>query len=227
LTKGILKCRFTIRLSPCKRDGKWENPKASELVPGDVIRLRLGDIVPADARLLDGDSIEVNQSAVTGEYLPVTVKGADGKLFFVAKGALQVILEMSTNAAEVKPAVVRAVNEFAGRGFRSLGVARADEEGMWQFAGVLPLLDPPRKQAKATIASARQMGVEVKMFIGSSIRANHLCLRRSLSIAPPRLPRGPTNSTRIEVHGESQQDQDWLEAEQETRGDQPSGNKIA
>ena len=38
-----------------KRDGKWVNPKASELVPGDVIRLRLGDIVPADARLLAGD----------------------------------------------------------------------------------------------------------------------------------------------------------------------------
>ena len=46
-------------------------PEARELVPGDVIRLRLGDIVPADARLLDGDSIEVDQSALTGESLPV------------------------------------------------------------------------------------------------------------------------------------------------------------
>jgi H+-transporting ATPase len=42
------------------------NPNASELVPGDVIRLRLGDIVPADARLLEGDSIEVDQSALDG-----------------------------------------------------------------------------------------------------------------------------------------------------------------
>jgi H+-transporting ATPase len=95
-----------------------------------------------------------------------TVKGADGKQFFVAKGAPQVILQMATNAAEVKPAVERAVNEFAGRGFRSLGVARADEAGKWQFAGVLPLFDPPREQAKATIASARQMGVSVKMVTG-------------------------------------------------------------
>jgi H+-transporting ATPase len=368
-----------------KRDGKWENPKASELVPGDVIRLRLGDIVPADARLLDGDSIEVDQSALTGESLPITakpggavfsgsiirqgeidamvyatgintyfgktaqmvqeantvshfqkavlkigdylivlavalvvlilivalfrgdkvlttlefclvllvaaipvamptvlsvtmavgarllakkeaivtrlsaieelagvdvlcsdktgtltenkltlgdpfsvnsipgdqvilwaalasraedkdtidlaviggvkdgkalktyqvlhfqpfdpvhkrteatVKGADGKQFFVAKGAPQVILEMSTDAAEVRPAVEKAVNEFAGRGFRSLGVARADEEGKWQFAGVLPLFDPPREQAKATIAGARHMGVDVKMVTGDQI----------------------------------------------------------
>ena len=98
-----------------------------------------------------------------------TIKTADGKQFFVAKGAPQVILEMATNAGEVKPAVEKAVNEFAGRGFRSLGVARADQEGKWQFAGVLPLFDPPREQAKATIASARQMGVSVKMVTGDQI----------------------------------------------------------
>ena len=50
---------------------KWITPPARELVPGDVIRLRLGDIVPADARLLDGDPVEVDQSALTGESLPV------------------------------------------------------------------------------------------------------------------------------------------------------------
>ena len=57
-----------------KRDGKWINPPARELVPGDVIRLRLGDIVPADARLLEGDPVEVDQSALTGESLPATRK---------------------------------------------------------------------------------------------------------------------------------------------------------
>jgi H+-transporting ATPase len=59
------------------RDGKWATPKASELVKGDVIRLRLGDIVPADARLLDGDPVEVDQSALTGESLPVSRKPGD------------------------------------------------------------------------------------------------------------------------------------------------------
>ena len=381
---AALKAKLAIN-ARAKRDGKWTTPKASELVPGDVIRLRLGDIVPADARLLAGDSVEVDQSALTGESLPVTckpggavfsgsilrqgeidamvyatgtntyfgktaqlvqeahtvshfqravlkigdyliilavalvalilvvalfrgdkvlttlefclvllvaaipvamptvlsvtmavgarllskkeaivtrlsaieelagvdvlcsdktgtltqnkltlgdpfsvnnipgdqvvlwaalasraedkdtidlaviggvkdqkvldgyqvvhfepfdpvhkrtestVKGGDGKQFFVAKGAPQVILEMSTNKDEVKAAVEKAVNEFAARGFRSLGVARADEEGKWQFAGVLPLFDPPREQAKATIASARQMGVDVKMVTGDQI----------------------------------------------------------
>ena len=381
---AALKARLAVK-AKVLRDGKWTNPNASEVVPGDVVRLRLGDIVPADARLLPGDPIEVDQSALTGESLPVTckpggavfsgsivrqgeidaivygtgtntyfgktaqlvqeahtvshfqravlkigdylivlavalvlvilvvalfrgdpvlttlefclvllvaaipvamptvlsvtmavgarllakkeaivtrlsaieelagvdvlcsdktgtltqnkltlgdpfsvnnipadqvilwaalasraedkdtidlaviggvkddktlkayqvthfqpfdpvhkrteatVKGADGKQFFVAKGAPQIILEMSTNAGQVKAAVEKAVNEFAGRGFRSLGVARADEEGKWQFAGVLPLFDPPREQAKATIASARQMGVDVKMVTGDQI----------------------------------------------------------
>jgi H+-transporting ATPase len=371
--------------STVKRDGKWVNPNVSELVPGDVIRLRLGDIVPADARLLAGDPVQVDQSALTGESLPVTtksggavfsgsiikrgeadamvyatgtntffgktaqlvqeattvshfqravlkigdylivlavglvgvivtvalfrhdpilstlefalvllvaaipvamptvlsvtmavgarllakkqaivtklsaieelagvdvlcsdktgtltqnkltlgdpftvnavpadkvilwaalasrpedkdtidlaviggvkdekalksyqvihfvpfdpvhkrteatVKGADGKQFFVAKGAPQVILKMSANAADVKPAVEKAVNEFAGRGFRSLGVARADQENNWQFVGVLPMFDPPREQAKATIASAEHMGVKVKMVTGDQL----------------------------------------------------------
>jgi H+-transporting ATPase len=57
-----------------KRDGKWITPPAREVVPGDVIRLRLGDIVPADARLLAGDPVEVDQSALTGESLPVERK---------------------------------------------------------------------------------------------------------------------------------------------------------
>jgi H+-transporting ATPase len=381
---AALKARLAIK-AKVKRDGKWENPKASELVPGDVVRLRLGDIVPADSRLLDGDSIEVDQSALTGESLPVTakpggavysgsiirqgeidamvyatgtntyfgktaqmvqeantvshfqkavmkigdyliilavalvalilafalfrgdkvlttlefclvllvaaipvamptvlsvtmavgarllakkeaivtrlsaieelagvdvlcsdktgtltqnkltlgdpftvdgiapdkvilwaalasraedkdtidlaviggvkddkelkscqvlhfmpfdpvhkrteatVKGADGKQFFVAKGAPQVILQMATNVGEVKSAVEKAILDFAGKGFRSLGVARADEEGKWKFVGMLPLFDPPREQAKATIASAAQMGVKIKMVTGDQI----------------------------------------------------------
>jgi H+-transporting ATPase len=98
-----------------------------------------------------------------------SIKDTDGKEFKVAKGAPQVILELSANAGQVKPAVEKAVNEFAARGFRSLGVARAEGEGPWQFLGVLPLFDPPREQAKATIANARQMGVNVKMVTGDQV----------------------------------------------------------
>ena len=381
---AALKAQLAIK-ARVKRDGKWVTPESRELVPGDVIRVRLGDIVPADARLLEGDSVEVDQSALTGESLPVTrkpgeavfsgsiirrgeigtmvyatgantyfgktaqlvqeahtvshfqravmkignyliilaaalvaviiivaiirgdpilttlqfalvltvaaipvamptvlavtmavgasllakkkaivsrlaaieelagvdvlcsdktgtltqnkltlgdpfcinnvtadqvilfaalasreenndtidlavlgglknkkalkdykvvhfqpfdpvhkrteadVKGSDGKEFKVTKGAPQVILELSNNTAKVKLDVEKAVNEFAARGFRSLGVARTDEKGKWQFLGVLPLFDPPREDAKATIATARQMGVKIKMVTGDQM----------------------------------------------------------
>jgi H+-transporting ATPase len=98
-----------------------------------------------------------------------TVKGADGKEFKTTKGAPQVILELSANAPQVKPAVEKAVNEFAERGFRSLGVARAEGDGKWQFIGVLPLFDPPREDAKSTIATALAMGVKVKMVTGDAL----------------------------------------------------------
>ena len=70
---AALKAKLAIK-ARVKRDGKWVNPAARELVPGDVIRMRLGDIVPADARLLDGDPVEVDQSALTGESLPAERK---------------------------------------------------------------------------------------------------------------------------------------------------------
>lgn len=60
-----------------KRDGKCVTPRSRELVPGDVIRMRLGDIVHADARLLEGDSVEVDQSTLTGESLPATHKSGE------------------------------------------------------------------------------------------------------------------------------------------------------
>ena len=73
---AALKATLAIK-ARVKRDGQWVNPAARELVPGDAIRLRLGDIVPADARLLDGDEISVDQSALTGESMPATRNSGD------------------------------------------------------------------------------------------------------------------------------------------------------
>ena len=98
-----------------------------------------------------------------------TVKGADGKTFKVTKGAPQVILALSANAAAVKAAVDKAVDDFAARGFRALGVARADGDGEWRLLGVLPLFDPPREDAKSTVATAAEMGVKIKMVTGDAL----------------------------------------------------------
>ena len=98
-----------------------------------------------------------------------TVEDSNGKEFKVTKGAPQVILELSTNTNIIKESVDKAVNDFAARGFRSLGVAKVDDGGQWQFIGVLPLFDPPREDAKETIATAYDMGVKIKMVTGDAI----------------------------------------------------------
>src|ERR1700722_16111789 len=97
------------------------------------------------------------------------VTGPDGKAFRVTKGAPQVILALSANAAAVKDAVDKAVDDFAARGFRALGVARAEGDGEWRLLGVLPLFDPPREDAKATVAAAGEAGVEIKMVTGDAL----------------------------------------------------------
>jgi H+-transporting ATPase len=66
-------------------------------------------------------------------------------------------------------AVEKAILEFAGRGFRSLGVARADEQGKWKFVGMLPLFDPPRDGGQGNHRNAIQMGVKIKMVTGDQI----------------------------------------------------------
>src|SRR5881398_4067659 len=59
------------------RGGKWEQVDAQTLVPGDIVRLYLGDVVPGDCKLIRGDYISIDQSALTGESLPVTKKSGD------------------------------------------------------------------------------------------------------------------------------------------------------
>lgn len=54
------------------RDGEWQTIEASELVPGDIVYIKLGDVIPADGRLCKGDELKVDQAALTGESLPVT-----------------------------------------------------------------------------------------------------------------------------------------------------------
>jgi H+-transporting ATPase len=58
-----------------RRDGSWQTVPAKELVPGDIVRIRLGNVVPV--KLLEGDYIDIDQSALTGESLPVSKKAGD------------------------------------------------------------------------------------------------------------------------------------------------------
>jgi H+-transporting ATPase len=71
-----LKKKLALR-SRALRDGHWQPINAKELVPGDIIRLRLGDIIPADVMLFEGEYLSVDQSALTGESLPVSKTAGD------------------------------------------------------------------------------------------------------------------------------------------------------
>jgi len=73
---GALKQQLALQCR-VKRDGQWGTRDAAQLVDGDIVRVRLGDIVPADIKLLDGEYLSVDQSALTGESLPVSRKPGD------------------------------------------------------------------------------------------------------------------------------------------------------
>ncbi|KAG0032371.1 plasma membrane H+-ATPase [Podila clonocystis] len=82
-----------------KRNGQWETLEAACLVPGDIIAVKLGDIVPADARLIDAVNVSIDQAALTGESLPTnkhkgdeifsgsTVKQGEGEAVVIGTGS--------------------------------------------------------------------------------------------------------------------------------------------
>jgi H+-transporting ATPase len=156
-----------------------EGNTAEQVILSGALASRAENQDPIDLAVIGGvkDIRQLDSYHIT-HFLPfdpvhkrteATVRTTDGKTFKVTKGAPQVILALASNAALVQPAVDQAINGFATRGFRSLGVAKTNEEGEWQFLGVLPLYDPPREDSKATIATARQMGVNVKMLTGDQL----------------------------------------------------------
>ncbi len=155
------------------------NVPASQVILDAALASRADDADPIDLAILGGlDDRDALEGYQVAHYQPfdavrkcteAAITTADGASFKVTKGAPQVILALSANAARVKAEVDKAVSDFAARGFRSLGVAREEGAGSWQFLGVLPLFDPPREDARATIATARQMGVDVKMVTGDAL----------------------------------------------------------
>jgi H+-transporting ATPase len=71
----LLKKKLAVK-AKILRDGEWGKREAKEIVPGDIIAVGLGDIVPADAKIVSGD-LSVDVSALTGESLPVETQGSD------------------------------------------------------------------------------------------------------------------------------------------------------
>jgi H+-transporting ATPase len=151
----------------------------SDVIRAGALASRAEDQDPIDLAVICGlrnaDELHAYQEVHFQPFDPVhkrteaTVKGPGGQVFKVTKGAPQLILGLCDYSAEVQAQVDQAIGAFAARGFRSLGVARTDEQDRWQFLGVLPLYDPPREDSKATIKAADRMGIRVKMVTGDQL----------------------------------------------------------
>jgi H+-transporting ATPase len=151
---------------------------AKQVIFNAALASRAEDQDPIDLAVLSGikDKNELKSYNITHfqPFDPVHKRteatvDQDGKEFKVTKGAPQVILALDPNADKIHEEVDKAVGEFAGRGFRSLGVARTDKQGTWQFLGIIPLFDPLRDDSKTTIAETRKMGLQVKMVTGDQV----------------------------------------------------------
>jgi len=98
-----------------------------------------------------------------------TVTNEQGRTLKASKGAPQVIFKLCHLTEPGLSRAGRQVDEFAAKGYRTLGVARADDDGAWKFLGIIPLFDPPREDSADMIKRAAEHGIAVKMVTGDNL----------------------------------------------------------
>ena len=97
------------------------------------------------------------------------VTDSEGKAFKTSKGAPQVMLALDPHQASIADRINEEIQTLAKRGYRALGVARTDEQGVWHFLGIISLFDPPRPDSQITIQNAKKLGVPLKMITGDQV----------------------------------------------------------
>ncbi|NHI90982.1 MAG: plasma-membrane proton-efflux P-type ATPase [Candidatus Lokiarchaeota archaeon] len=86
--------------------------------------------------------------------------------FKVSKGAPQAIIQLCNTEEAIKEKIYEFVDSVGKRGYRTIGVAKTDNDKNWKFQGILSLYDPPRDDSAKTIKAAKKMGVQIKMITG-------------------------------------------------------------
>jgi H+-transporting ATPase len=150
---------------------------AQELILGGALASKEEDKDAIDLAVINGLT---DRSALSGyqrkAYVPfdpvskrteAELESPDGVVVFT-KGAPQVIIDMSDMSAADKQKASEAVDAFALKGFRALGVARKEGDA-WKFLGLLSLFDPPREDSAETIRKAKEHGIDVKMVTGDDV----------------------------------------------------------
>ena len=95
--------------------------------------------------------------------------GPGGKVRHYAKGAPQAIASLAKPDGGLLDRYTATVSDLASKGYRALGVARSADGRAWEIVGIVSLMDPPRADAKTTIAEAKALGLNVKMVTGDDV----------------------------------------------------------
>lgn len=154
----------------------WKEITPQELFLDAALASREEDQDPIDLAILknvtDASSLKSFRIKSFIPFDPVkkrteaSVEGPGGEGFSVTKGAPQVILQLTGENPELKAKVETVIEEFAAKGFRSLGVAKKSGGGNWRFEGLIPLFDPPRDDSANMIQRVQNLGVRFKMVTG-------------------------------------------------------------
>jgi magnesium-transporting ATPase (P-type) len=171
--KALTLLRQQLRVfAHVRRDGAWSTMSAEELVPGDVIHLRQGTIVPADAKLEVG-SLLVDQSALTGEsaaasaesgntvYAGSMVRGGDATGEVTATGA-RTFFGKTAEVVRTAGSVNRQEHEIVGV-VKNLFVANA----------AMVVVVVVREDSKSVVGTIRDAGVRTVMITGDNALTAH------------------------------------------------------
>jgi H+-transporting ATPase len=192
----------------------FEASGPQDLILGAALASRTegGDTIDAavHAALQEPAQLKTYQIARFTAFDPVSKRTEaevkhDNATFKVSKGAPQVILELARLDTTTRAKVEDEVEKLAAKGFRTLGIARTDAQGKWKLLGLLPMSDPPRDDSASTIATARGMGLQVRMVTGDNIAiareiSRELKLGPKIAIASELFADGrPDESDKIEA----------------------------
>ena len=165
------------------RQKVYENHTEVEVLLYGVLASREEDQDPIDnaiiekARAMEGvaDEIKKYKQVAFTPFDPVKkrteaeIEDASGKRFKVSKGAPQAVSSLLAEDKGFVDKLTKDLEEYASKGFRSLGVARTVDGDRWEYIGVLGLQDPPREDSKETIQTAQSMTIDVKMVTGDHV----------------------------------------------------------
>jgi H+-transporting ATPase len=185
-----------------------------ELIRYGALASKMEDLDPIDLAVIGGledqDGLKQYRQIKFVPFDPVlkrtesTLEDAQHQIFRVTKGAPQVIMALCHLDPQTATRADQVVDEMAVKGYRTLGVARAEATGPWQFLGILPLFDPPREDSAATIADAQAHGIMIKMVTGDNVAigreiAGQLGLGNNIQPATDLFPR----ESEYELRGEA------------------------